>query len=106
MSNSGHGWIATDCVTEFGDNPNMTILDKDFEAWGRIYLDYEAEHDTGGEFADVKNFAWDRFNAKGLELAKRLKELLGPQQHVQYSKSIHDNDRHSLVWASHEAQQT
>ncbi len=78
----------------------MVRLDEDFEAWGQVFLDYEAAHDTGGEFADLSGFDWDSFNATGLVLAKRLKGLLGPQRHVQYSKSIHDADRHALVWVS------
>ena len=100
MSDAGHGWIATDCSAEFGGSQDMVRMDEEFEAWGQVYLKYEAAHDTGGEFADMSGFDWDSFNAKGVELAKNLKGLLGLQRHVQYSKSIHDPDRHALVWSS------
>ena len=100
MSEAGHGWIATDCAVEFGDSRDMIQMDEAFEAWGKILVDYEAAHDTGGEFADLSGFDWDSFNVAGLALAKRLKRLLGPQHHIQYSKSIHDIERHALVWES------
>lgn len=100
MSDAGHGWIATECATEFGGSRDLVRLDEDFEAWGQVFLDYGAAHDTGGEFTDLSGFDWDSFNATGLELAKRLKGLLGQRRHIQYSKSIHDADRHALVWVS------
>lgn len=100
MCDSGHGWIATECATEFGGSRDMVRMDEAFEVWGKVFLDYEDAHDTGGEFADLSGFDWESFNAAGVELAKELKALLGSQRHVQYSKSIHDQDRHALVWVS------
>lgn len=100
INDGGHGWLATDCCSAFGGSRDMIRLDEDFEAWAEILCAYEREHDTGGEYADLSGFDWDDFNAKGLALARRLKRELGPDYHIQYSKSILDKEPHALMWAS------
>ncbi len=102
ICDAGYGWIATNCCIAFGESRDMIRLDEDLEAWAAILADYELEHDTGGEYADLSGFDWDNFNEMGLVLAKRLKQELGLNYHIQYSKCILDKDHHALLWKSPE----
>ncbi len=77
-------------------------LDKDLLHWWDILAAYEHEHQTNGEFADLTNFDWQAFNAKGIALAKRLKQNLGDEAHVEYASSVLANWAHKTLWSSEE----
>jgi hypothetical protein len=65
-----------------------TGLFNDFYAWAHEYMKHESL-----DVSDPWEVNWDDFNARGIALAKRLKEELGDSAGVQYVRA--DKDPHS-----------
>lgn len=90
---------------DFADVPEIRGLQQEIVAWSMAYdtaFSWALDHTprgTGGDWLGRIPLKWRRFNAAGLELARRLKALLGDRTVVVYEKASYDvTDRGDDAW--------
>lgn len=90
---------------DFADVPEIHGLEQEIVAWSMAYdtafcraVDH-TRRETGGNWLGRVPLNWRQFNAEGLELAFRLKALLGDRAVIAYEKASYDvTDRGDDAW--------
>ena len=89
---------------DFPDVPGIHGLEQEIVAWSWAYDQafcraFDNTPPTGGNWLGKVPLNWRSFNAEGLELARRLKLLLGDRVVISYEKASHDvTDRGGDAW--------